>query len=55
MKLWVVLASPVTLTLIPNLVNTVTCFAVQEKGVLLGVTGAPVPSEPEARIQGAIK
>ena len=53
MKLWAVLASPVTLTLIPNLVNTVTCFGNQEKGVLLGVVGAPVMSG--ARIQGAPK
>ena len=55
MKLWAVLVSLVTLTLIPNLVNTVTCFAIQGKGVLRGVTDAPVPAEPQARIRGATK
>ena len=40
MKLWAVLASLVTLNLIPNLVNTVTCFAIQKKDVLLSVTSA---------------
>ena len=42
MKLWAVLALLVTLNPIPNLVNTVTCFAVQEKDVLPGVTSARV-------------
>ncbi len=40
MKLWAVLASLVTLNLIPNLVNTVTCFTIPEKDVLSGVTSA---------------
>lgn len=40
MKLWVVLASLVTLNLIPNLVKTVTWFAIPEKDVLPGVTSA---------------
>ena len=40
MKLWAVLVSLATLTLIPNLVNTVACFAIPEKDVLPGVTSA---------------
>ena len=40
MKLWVVLASLVTLNLISNLVNTVTFFAIPERDVLLSLTSA---------------